>query len=102
MKFIWASGIQAVKLEDLERRLRGDLMKEAIQWGGRVLLHSEIPLAEAMSPTVRDTAMPTFDEHSCEERATHEDVTRKEDDHSEECLAAFWEPTGNCARCFSV
>eukprot|EP00884_Botryococcus_braunii_P001844 jgi/Botrbrau1/11660/Bobra.168_2s0015.2 len=89
------AGIQAVKLEELERRLRGDLMKEAIQWGGRVLLHSEIPLTEAMSPTVRETATRRFGEHSFEEAHTEEDVTRKEDDEPEECLAAFWEPTGD-------
>ena len=36
------AGIQAAKLEDLERRLRGDMMSEAAMWGGRVLLHREV------------------------------------------------------------
>ncbi len=79
------TGIQAVKLEELERRLRADLMKEAIAWGGRVLLHHEVPLAEAMSPSFvrKDSAA-----------SMHEDVTRKEDHEPEECVAAFWESTG--------
>ena len=35
------AGIHAVKLEELERRLRNDLMHEAMHWGGRVLLHRQ-------------------------------------------------------------
>jgi hypothetical protein len=37
------AGIQAAKLEDLERRLRADMLAEAAAWGGRVLLHREVP-----------------------------------------------------------
>ena len=36
------AGIKAVKLEDLERRLRTDAMNEAISWGGKILLHREL------------------------------------------------------------
>lgn len=36
------AGIKAVKLEDLERRLRTDVMNEAISWGGKILLHREL------------------------------------------------------------
>lgn len=36
------AGIQAAKLEDLERRLRADMMAEAAAFGGRVLLHREV------------------------------------------------------------
>eukprot|EP00887_Chlorella_sp_A99_P002448 scaffold10.g2448.t1 len=36
------AGIQAVKLEDLERRLRADMAAEAAAWGGKVLLHREV------------------------------------------------------------
>ncbi|EFN52818.1 hypothetical protein CHLNCDRAFT_26452 [Chlorella variabilis] len=35
------AGIQAAKLEDLERRLRADMLSEASAWGGKVLLHRE-------------------------------------------------------------
>ena len=41
------AGIQAVKLEDLERRLRADLAAEAAAWGGKVLLHREVPTSAA-------------------------------------------------------
>lgn len=36
------AGIKAVKLEDLERRLRTDVMNEAVSWGGKILLHREL------------------------------------------------------------
>ena len=36
------AGIQAAKLEDLERRLRADMWSEAAHWGGKVLLHREV------------------------------------------------------------
>lgn len=36
------AGIQAAKLEDLERRLRADMLAEASNWGGKVLLHREV------------------------------------------------------------
>lgn len=36
------AGIQAAKLEDLERRLRSDMWSEAASWGGKVLLHREV------------------------------------------------------------
>ena len=38
------AGIQAMKLEELERRLRTDIMQEAIAWQGRVMLHKEVSL----------------------------------------------------------
>ena len=38
------AGIQAMKLEELERRLRTDIMQEAIAWAGRVMLHREVSL----------------------------------------------------------
>ncbi len=38
------AGIQAMKLEELERRLRTDIMQEAIAWAGRVMLHKEVCL----------------------------------------------------------
>ena len=33
------AGIRAVKLEELERRLRNDVMHESMQWESQVLLH---------------------------------------------------------------
>ena len=33
-----------MKLEELERRLRTDIMQEAIAWQGRVMLHKEVSL----------------------------------------------------------
>ena len=44
------AGIQSMKLEELERRLRTDIMQEAIAWAGRVMLHKEVSLD---SPTAR-------------------------------------------------
>lgn len=41
-----------MKLEELERRLRTDIMQEAIAWAGRVMLHKEVSLD---TPAARDT-----------------------------------------------
>ena len=46
------AGIHANKLEDMERRLRNDMAQEAAAWGGRVMLHAEMP------PTTTAAASP--------------------------------------------
>ncbi len=46
------AGIQAMKLEELERRLRTDIMQEAIAWAGRVMLHKEVSLDDPASRQV--------------------------------------------------
>ena len=56
------AGIQAAKLEDMERRLRGDLTQEAASWGGRVMLHAELPGpppsdAAATGPSIAQPSM---------------------------------------------
>lgn len=114
------AGIQAVKLEELERRLRNDIVHEALAWGGRVLLHREVPRSQAYSPLTSPTASAAAAASSEQgarlvggggsggsgERgfaagfspggaatagAESEDVTRQQADA---CVAAFWEPTG--------
>ena len=43
-----------MKLEELERRLRADMTRDAAQWGGKVLLHREVQLpSRARSPSLR-------------------------------------------------
>ena len=80
-----STGLQAVKLEDMERRLRADVVQEALAWGGRVLLHRDVPRSEALqSPRARGVSHPA-------QPALDEDVTRKQEDN---CVAAFWEATG--------
>lgn len=49
--------MQAVKLEDLERRLRGDMLLEAQRWGGKILLHREVALPAAV-PLLRLEGTP--------------------------------------------
>ena len=44
------AGIHATKLEDMERRLRNDMAQEAAAWGGRVMLHAEMPPTASSSP----------------------------------------------------
>ena len=41
-----------MKLEELERRLRTDIMQEAIAWAGRVMLHKEVSLDDPASRQV--------------------------------------------------
>lgn len=115
----WA-GIRAVKLEELERRLRNDLTQEAMVWGSRVLLHREVAPAQAHGPLTRAStpsashsprrsprrspslqALPTakrvrFNDPEMDlQPQTSDDVTKKEDDTSRRhALVAFWEGTG--------
>ncbi len=43
-----------MKLEELERRLRADMTRDAAQWGGKVLLHREVQLPlRSRSPSMR-------------------------------------------------
>ena len=60
-----AAGIQAIKLEELERRLRTDIMQEAIAWAGRVMLHKEvsIDLPAARQPAPDQTATSSTHMH---------------------------------------
>ena len=48
MRRLPPAGVQAAKLEDLERRLRGDMLLEAQRWGGKLLLHRELPRPAAV------------------------------------------------------
>ncbi|KAK9839780.1 hypothetical protein WJX81_000925 [Elliptochloris bilobata] len=94
------AGIQAVKLEELERRLRNDVVHEALAWGGRVLLHREVPRSQAYSPLTSPTAAAAaaaasdlaHSGGSVAAGVDSEDVTRQQEDA---CVAAFWEPTGS-------
>ena len=49
------AGIQAAKLEDLERRLRADMVGEAAAWGGQVLLHREVESENYSNSAVNTT-----------------------------------------------
>ncbi len=51
------AGIQAAKLEDLERRLRADILAEAASWGGKILLHREVESLKRSS-TIRRNRPP--------------------------------------------
>ena len=51
-----------MKLEELERRLRTDIMQEAIAWAGRVMLHKEVSLdtAAAREISFEEAATPSM------------------------------------------
>ncbi|KAK9808828.1 hypothetical protein WJX72_004439 [[Myrmecia] bisecta] len=86
------AGIPSAKLEDMERRLRNDMMHEAVAWNGRVLLHREVPVPDspAGSPAAGGMGVKGMRRSS-----DGEDVTRKEDVKPDAAVAAFWEPTGD-------
>jgi len=118
------AGIQAAKLEDLERRLRADMMTEAASWGGNLLLHREIESAVAQdvqsstplqpgsitrgttkAPSAAQLA-PDTDASSCMQRAcsapvpgsgaaTGEDITRTTEYQPTTQVTAFWELAGD-------
>jgi hypothetical protein len=58
MSLYYAAGVQAVKLEDLERRLRGDMLAEALRWGGKILLHREVAAAVPGQKADGEAAVP--------------------------------------------
>ena len=81
------AGVHAVKLEELERRLRNDLMHEAMAWGGRLLLHREISVPKH----ILAGQLPGKRQLSEDEG---DDITQKEDMQPDAAVAAFWESTG--------
>ncbi|KAK9804170.1 hypothetical protein WJX73_008272 [Symbiochloris irregularis] len=65
------AGIRAVKLEELERRLRNDLTQEAMIWGSRILLHRELApptanlgVTRSGTPTLRESLTGAPSSHS--------------------------------------
>ena len=79
--------MHAVKLEELERRLRNDLMHEAMAWGGRLLLHREISVPKHILAGRLPSKQQLPDDEG-------DDITQKEDLQPDAAVAAFWESTG--------
>jgi protein-tyrosine phosphatase len=103
------AGIHAAKLEDLERRLRGDMLAEAAAWGGKVLLHREIPSRRSAEPhsVVSAVQQDAADVSRAGEAGSGdisvnggaagapEDITKTTDNQPVTQLAAFWVSTGD-------
>ncbi|KAL3150044.1 hypothetical protein ABBQ38_013395 [Trebouxia sp. C0009 RCD-2024] len=92
------AGIQAMKLEELERRLRTDIMQEAIAWAGRVMLHREVSLdtPAAREISFEQAATPSGEEDGdAQAQEDNEDVTTKEDAKPDSLVSAYWETIGN-------
>jgi hypothetical protein len=84
------AGIQSMKLEDLERRLRADMLAEAGAWGGRVLLHREVA-----APRRAPTPSPLRPARGGDEEGV-EDITRAAEDQPLTMqVQAFWESSGD-------
>ena len=79
---LFDAGVHAVKLEELERRLRNDLMHEAMAWGGRLLLHRDIPRQG------HDTKRPSADGKN------EDDITTNDDEDPSNAITAFWDSAG--------
>ena len=97
------AGIKAVKIEDLERKLRTDMMNESIAWGGKVLLHKEVEKATIV-PRVSFESERTFslrrfrtlrmDQSHTTNAEVQEDITKTTSYQPTTYISAFWEPTG--------
>lgn len=80
------AGVHAVKLEELERRLRNDLMHEAMAWGGRLLLHRDISVQKQALSSQADRGSSR----------SEDDVTTNQDVNDPcNAIAAFWDSAGN-------
>ena len=85
------AGIQSSKLEDLERRLRADMLSESTAWGGKLLLHREV---EHVSRHDGDTGV--CDAKGKENQEYGEDVTKSTQHQTTTTqLIGFWESTGD-------
>ena len=84
------AGIQPAKLEDLERRLRADMLSESTSWGGKLLLHREVESPHLSN--VSNSGPKILDETSSVGR---EDIARSTYDHHTTQLVGFWESTGD-------
>ena len=83
---VQSTGVHAVKLEELERRLRNDLMHEAMAWGGRLLLHRDLPVKDQPSQVSTGAA-----------GSKSEDITTNEDINPSNAITAFWDSAGMCS-----
>lgn len=91
------AGIKAVKLEDLERRLRTDVVNESIAWGGKVLLHKELEGSSRVSRLSFELEK-TFSISNFSRRAkgiSQEDITKTTSYQTNTFVSAFWERTGD-------
>lgn len=91
------AGIKAVKLEDLERRLRTDIVNESIAWGGKVLLHKELESSSRVSrlsfESEKTFSLSNFTRVS--NGGSQEDITRTTSYQTNTFVSAFWERTGD-------
>lgn len=89
------TGIQSMKLEDLERRLRADMLAEAGAWGGRVLLHREVA-APRRAPTPSPLRPARGGGEEGVDVDAGEDITRAAEDQPLTMqVQAFWESSGD-------
>ena len=81
------AGIQASRLEELEKRLEADMLSEAATWGGKLLLHREV-----YQPSPPPHLQAPHDDSDGEEQ---EDVTRPTESRAQDKVSprvvAFWE-----------
>ncbi len=96
-------------MEDLERRLRADMLAEAAAWGGKVLLHREVPsnaaapgatprrpLSRAGSRAIEPAgAGAAAEEAGADDGGEREDITRTTQYQPVMQVQAFWETTGD-------
>lgn len=92
-----------MKLEDLERRLRADMLSEAGCWGGKVLLHREVhappsSVAAALAAAGAGGSGSLGgggDEERKGEGSGEEDITRTTQFQPTTQVQAFWETSGD-------
>ena len=91
------AGIKAVKLEDLERRLRTDVVNESIAWGGKILLHKELESSSSVSrlsfESEKTFSLSNFAKLS--NGGSQEDITKTTSYQTNTFVSAFWERTGD-------
>jgi len=98
------AGIQANKLEDLELRLRSDMISESIAWGGKVLLHEEISKETTVANLFGDNEGKSNGDNNLEKYNSFKNL--KGDDYKEDItkttsyqttmhISPFWESAGS-------
>jgi hypothetical protein len=87
---VWP-GVHAVKLEEVERRLRNDLMHEAMAWGGRLLLHRDVSVNKPAGQAAGGASHSHQAVWSDDDDITQNDELMPDNN----AITAFWDSTGN-------
>jgi hypothetical protein len=85
------AGIHSRQLEEQEQLLKDDVVADAARWGGKILLHRELP------PEVALRASSSRRSINLGSSPARDDVTALADTNPLAAVQPFWEPVADCS-----